>query len=177
MKILVIKGSPHQKGSSNLLAQRFIDGAVAGGHEIVVFDAGQAAIKPCIGCDYCGMNGPCVFEDDMVGLIDEILTSDMMVLVSPLYYFGMSAQLKTVIDRFYSFNSLLTAQKIKSALIVASWDDESKALKDIESHYHTLADYLHFDDQGCILGSGCGTVSMTERTNYPEQAYQFGLSL
>ena len=56
------------------------------------------------------MAGPCCQNDDMAGLKEQILASDMVVFVTPLYYFGMSAQLKTVIDRFYSFNGQLSAK-------------------------------------------------------------------
>ncbi len=89
------------------------------------------------------------------------METDMMVLVTPLYYFGMSAQLKTVIDRFYSFNGILMERNLKTALIVAAWDNQDWTMKDIKSHYETLCRYLNFQDQGQILGIGCGTVSMT----------------
>ncbi len=100
MNILVIESSPHKKGSSNLLAEHFIEGAEEAGHQITVFDAAHASLHPCLGCDACGMSGPCCQKDDMSGLREQILQADMLVFVTPLYYFGMSTQLKTVIDRF-----------------------------------------------------------------------------
>lgn len=57
MKILVIKSSPHKKGSSNLLADNFIQGAEEKGHQVTVFDAGHADLHPCLGCGACGMSG------------------------------------------------------------------------------------------------------------------------
>ena len=89
MRIVVIESSPHKKGSSNLLAERFMEGARAAGHETAVFDAGHARIAPCLGCGACGMGGPCVQKDDMGKLREEIAKADMMVFVTPLYYFGM----------------------------------------------------------------------------------------
>ena len=177
MKILMIESSPHKKGSSNLLAEHFQKGAAENGHQITVFDAARANLRPCLGCDRCGMSGPCVQKDDMADLRKEILTSDMLVLVTPLYYYGFSAQLKTVIDRFYSFNGELTSKKLKSALIVAAWDSYDWTLKDIKAHYETLCQYLNFQDQGQILGGGCGTVSMTKQSRFPQLAYQLGKSL
>lgn len=177
MNILVIESSPHKKGSSNLLAEHFIQGAVEAGHKAVVFDAARANIRPCLGCDACGMSGACCQKDDMADLREKILKTDMLVFVTPLYYFGMSAQLKTVIDRFYSFNGALTGRNLKTALIVAAWDDRDWTMREIKSHYETLCRYLHFQDQGQILGTGCGTVSMTKGTGFPEQAYEFGKSL
>lgn len=177
MKILVIESSPHKKGSSNLLAEHFVQGAEESGHQVSIFDAARADLHPCLSCDACGMSGPCCQKDDMTQLMEEILRSDMVVFVTPLYYFGMSAQLKTVIDRFYSFNGKLSAKGLKTALIVAAWDSNDWTMKDIKSHYETLCNYLNFKNQGMILGAGCGTVSMTKGTKYPKLAYELGRSL
>ena len=59
MRILVIESSPHKNGSSNLLADHFIRGAREVGHEVNTFDAAQATLHPCLGCEVCGMSGPC----------------------------------------------------------------------------------------------------------------------
>ena len=177
MKILVIKSSPHRKGSSNLLADNFIRGAQEAGHQVSEFDAAKADLHSCLGCDGCGMSAPCVQKDDMAVLREQILAADMAVFVTPLYYFGMSAQMKMVIDRFYSFNGRLTAKGLKTALIVAAWDSNDWTMTDISAHYETLCRYLNFQDQGQILGIGCGTVSMTQGTRFPQAAYELGKSL
>lgn len=174
MNILVIESSPHRHGSSNLLAESFIRGAGEAGHTVTVFDAGHADLHPCLGCDACGMSGPCVQNDDMVKLREMLLETDMAVFVTPLYYFGFSAQLKTVIDRFYSFNGKLTSKKLKTALIAAAWDSNTWTMEDIKAHYETLCRYLDFENMGEIMGTGCGTVSMTKNTRFPEEAYEFG---
>ena len=102
MKIVVVTGSPHKAGTSALLADKFIEGAQSKGHEVFRFNAAFEDIHPCRGCDACGMNGPCVQKDAIEEkLIQKLVDCDMIVLVTPLYYFGFSAQLKTVIDRFY----------------------------------------------------------------------------
>ncbi len=100
MNILVIESSPHKNGSSNLLADNFIRGARENGHTVSIFGAASAALRPCLGCDVCGMAGPCCQKDNMAELKEQILGSDMVVFVTPLYYFGMSAQLKTVMTVF-----------------------------------------------------------------------------
>ncbi len=177
MNILVIESSPHKHGSSNLLADNFIRGAEEKGHKITVFDAARADIRPCKGCDFCGMNGPCSQKDDMVELSGLLLKTDMAVFVTPLYYFGFSAQMKAVVDRFYSFTGRLSSRGLKTALIVAAWDSNDWTMKDVKSHYETLCRYMHFEDQGQILGVGCGTVSMTARTEFPQKAYELGKAL
>ena len=105
------------------------------------------------------------------------MCSSDLVFVTPIYYFGMSAQLKTVIDRFYSFNSELMEKALKTMLIAAAWDSNDWTMKDISAHYETLCRYLNFKDQGQILGIGCGNVSMTKSTEFPEQAYRLGKTI
>ncbi len=100
MNILVIESSPHKKGSSNLLAENFVTGAEEAGHQVEIFDAARADLHPCLGCGACGMSAPCFQKDDMEILRELILKTDMMVFVTPLYYFGMSAQLKTKIHKY-----------------------------------------------------------------------------
>ena len=120
MKILVIYGSPHQKGSSYLLANEFIKGVQENRHEVTVFDVAHHHIVPCLGCDHCGMNGPCIQNDDMSQLRKDMLDHDMIVFVTPLYYFGISAQLKAAIDRIYSFTMELSSMHKKTAFICAA---------------------------------------------------------
>ena len=106
-----------------------------------------------------------------------ILDSDMIVFVTPLYYYGMSAQLKILIDRFCAFNFRITRKQMKSALISAAWNADDWTFEALETHYKTLVRYLHFQDCGSILGYGCGTVEMTRNSEYPELAYQLGKQL
>ena len=107
MKILVLKSSGNSHGSSNRLADEFIRGAAENGHEIKEYDVIHADIRPCLGCNHCGMSGPCVQKDDYENeLKDLIRQTDMMVFVMPVYYYNWPAQLKNVIDRFYSWQSL-----------------------------------------------------------------------
>ena len=177
MHILMIESSPHKNGSSNLLAERFMEGAKEAGHAVEVFDAARAEIYPCLGCGACGMAGPCVQKDGMAALREKLLKADMAVFVTPLYYFGMSAQLKTVIDRFYSFTGELSARGLRTALIAAAWDSNDWTMKDLSAHYQTLCRYMHFQDQGMVLGVGCGTVSMTKNSVFPQKAYALGKAL
>ena len=177
MNILLIKSSPHKNGSSNLLADEFVRGAEEAGNSVAVFDAARANIHPCLACESCGMSGPCAQKDDMAQLAKSILQSDMVVLVTPLYYFGMSAQLKTVIDRCYSINGNLHAKDLKTALIAAAWDSNEVKMRPLAEHYQMICHYLGFEDMGMILGLGCGTPSMTQRTVYPQKAYVLGKSI
>ena len=177
MKIAVLESSPNKHGSSNHLAEQFIRGAEEAGHTVTVIDAARADIHPCTGCVRCGYEGPCVQKDDMETIRRQILEADMMVLVTPLYYYGMSAQLKTLIDRFCAFNSSLQSKRMKSALISAAWNADGWTFDALEAHYRTLVRYLNLSDIGTVLGRGCGTPSMTKRSKYAREAYELGRSL
>lgn len=177
MKILLVQGSPHKKGSSNILVEQFMERAKAAGHTVSVFDAAHANLHPCNGCEACGMSGDCVLHDDMEKARQSVLSSDMLVFVTPIYYFGMSAQFKMFIDRFYSFTTELSSKGMKTALITASWDTDDEAVAYLREHYQKICRYMHFQDQGMILGTGCGTPDMTRHTDFPIQAYELGKSI
>lgn len=177
MKIVVLEGSPNRRGSSNLLADEFIRGAKEAGHAVEVIDAAHADLRPCAGCVRCGYEGPCAQKDDMELFRRQILAADMLVFVTPLYYYGMSAQLKTVIDRFCALNGRIQRKHMKSALLSVAWNADNWTFDALKAHYHTLVRYLNLQDQGMVLGKGCGTPSMTRASSYPQQARQLGQSI
>lgn len=176
MKITVITGSPHKAGTSALLADRFIEGAQKAGHHVFRFNAAFEEVHPCTGCEVCGMNGPCIFKDSMEKLNPEILAADLVAFVTPIYYWGMSAQLKAVIDRFYSNNSRLHVKK-KAVLMATAWDSADWTMSALTAHYKTLLRYMGWEDVGMVLAIGCGVRSDIERSDFPTQAYQLGLKV
>lgn len=177
VKIVVLEGSPNKKGSSNLLADCFRRGAQEAGHAVELIDTAHADIHPCTGCIRCGYEGPCVQKDDVESIRRRILDADMMVFVTPLYYYGMSAQLKTMIDRFCAFNSSIQSKHMKSALLAVAWNSDHWTFEALESHYKTLVRYLNLQDMGMVLGTGCGTLSMTQHSEFPQRAYNLGSGL
>ena len=115
MKIIVLMGSPNRKGSTGILVENFTKGAEEAGNTVEVIDVCHADIHPCTGCVKCGYEGPCVQKDDVNMIRKKLLASDMVVFATPLYYYGMTAQLKTVVDRFCAYNSSLNSRHLKSA--------------------------------------------------------------
>ena len=177
MKITVLMGSPNAKGSTSILAERFRAGAVEAGHEVEVIDVASQNVAPCTGCVSCGYEGDCIQLDGMGTMREKILASDMLVFATPLYYYGMTAQLKRVLDRFCAFNSSLTRKRMKSVLLAVAWNADDWTFDALVAHYRTLVRYLSFDDAGMVLGYGCGTPSMTRASRYPDEAYRLGKSL
>ena len=177
MDITVLMGSPNRRGSTAMLVDAFRRGAEEAGHTVRVTEVCRADVHPCTGCVACGYEGTCVQRDDMQDIRAALLSSDMVVFATPLYYYGMTAQLKTVIDRFCSFNSSLTARHLRSALLAVAWNDDDWTFDALRAHYGTLVRYLCLDDRGTVLGAGCGTPSMTAHSRYPEEAYRLGAGL
>ncbi len=177
MKIVILMGSPNRNGSTGILVENFVRGAQEAGHACEVIDVCHMDIHPCIGCVRCGYEGPCVQKDDVEIIRQKLLACDMVVLATPLYYYGMSAQLKMVVDRFCAYNSSLNRRHLKSALLTVAWNADDWTFDALKTHYMTLVRYINWDDQGMILGYGCGTPSVTRSGEYPEQAYRMGKNL
>ena len=177
MKITVLFGSPNRKGSTNILVESFVRGATEAGHECEVLDVCHMNIHPCRGCVACGYEGPCVQKDDVEQIRAKLVASEMVVFATPLYYYGMSAQLKIVVDRFCAYNSSLNSKHLKSALLTVAWNADDWTFEALEAHYKTLVRYINFEDKGMILGYGCGSPAMTQRSRYPEEAYKLGRGL
>lgn len=176
MKILVLTGSPRKGGNSNTLADNFIRGAEEAGHQVFRFDAAFKEVHPCIGCNKCGMNGPCIFKDDFEFVRQHIVDADMVVFATPMYYFGISAQLKAVIDRFYAINGQIHRPK-KAALIVTYADNSPEKENVIINHYKVLLNYLGWQDAGQIIAAGVWSVGAVNNTDYPRRACELGKSL
>ena len=176
MKILIITDSPRKNGNSNFLVDNFIKGAQEKGHQIFRFDSAFKKVHPCIACNKCGMNGDCIFNDDFNYVRENLVDSDMVVFATPMYYFGISAQIKTVIDRFYAINGKIHIPK-KTALIMTYADTEEKEAQPIKKHFETLINYLGWTNVGEIVASGVWTQGSVKNTKYPKMAYEVGKNL
>lgn len=114
MRILVFNGSPKREKSDTMCITRaFLEGMkAAGGQEVNVLHAIEQNVQPCRGCFACMHNGGrCVQEDDMRGILEEILQSDLLLFSYPLYCYGMPAPLKAIIDRILPL-SRMTMEKV-----------------------------------------------------------------
>ncbi len=178
MKIVVINSSPHPKTESTsiYLSERFTAGAESAGHEVFTFDAANEDTHPCRGCDKCGMDGPCIFKDAIENtLMPKMLEADLLVLATPLYYYGMSAQLKTIVDRFYSRTGKLHGKK--SIMIATAYNSADWTMEALENHYETLVRYMEWEDVGQVWATGCGARSLVEKSEFSNLAYKIGANL
>ena len=98
-KVVVISTSLRPGSNSNALAEQFAEGAKAAGNEVEFISLRGKEIKFCIGCLSCQKNGACVFNDDVPSIMDSVLNADVVCWSTPIYYYEMSGQMKTLIDR------------------------------------------------------------------------------
>ncbi len=177
MNIVVITSSPNEAGTSALLADEFIRGAREAGHDIFRFDAGKKAVGACLACQACGCGAePCVQEDDMQELHPALVAADAVVFASPIYYFGMTAQMKLVIDRFYAVNEHLRARSRKAALLLTAASDNAVVVGPAVNQYECMLGYLGWQDGGRVLALGCPVRTVIEQSDFPRQAYELGKS-
>lgn len=177
MDIVILTGSPRKNGNSSFLANQFAKGAKESGHQIFQFDCAKHKIDGCLACNHCGMDGPCVLKDDFEIVRPHIVSADMVVFATPMYYFGMSAQLKKVIDRFYAINGQIKGSGKKSAYLMTYANTNLQEAEPMLLHYKTMVDYLGWEDMGTVVAPGVWAASSVQNTKYAEEAFQLGKSL
>lgn len=177
MKILVLAGSPRRKGNTNYLVERFAAGAREAGHEVERFDCAAHRVAGCLACGHCGTDGDCVQRDDFALVRPLLLEADMVVFATPMYYFGFSAQIKSVIDRFYAINGRIKGVPKKTALLMAYADTDERSAQAMLLQYRLMAAYLGWRNVGVVAASGVWTAGSARDTRYGDDAYKLGSSL
>ena len=160
--IVILTGSPRKKSSSARLAAEFTDGAKAAGHSVTLFRVAGMKINGCLGCDHCREEkGVCVQKDDMTQISDALANADALVLASPVYFWGVTSQLKQAIDRMYAL--LQKRNKIKQAvLLMTCGDDTPKAAQPSIAMFREICDYLKWEVAGIIIVPGINTAEEIE---------------
>lgn len=177
MKVTVITGSAHKKGTSALLADKFIEGALEAGHEVFRFDAAFEKVNPCLACEYCSThNTECVHKDSMEKLNKKLIDADVIIFATPLYYYTVSAQLKAVIDRFHAKNSIISGNK-KAIMLATAYGDDDQTMEALDKMFVSSLRFLNWENAGTVYAGGCPVREVIENTDYPKQAYELGKSL
>ena len=100
-KILIVQGGGRANGNTAQLAKAFLKGAQEAGHEVEFVSLNNVQVNGCIGCNACRYGKPCVQKDGFNSLVPKILSADLIVFASPLYFWTISSKLKAFIERFY----------------------------------------------------------------------------
>ena len=174
MHIVLLLGSPHRNGTTAALAKAFKEGAESAGHTVESIYVPGENIHPCLSCGGCRNTGKCVQNDGGNALVEKLLKADGIVFASPLFYFNFTAQLKTVIDRFYCTNGALRETNPRVALLTAGADDDKTAFAAITVSYETICNYMHFKDVGTVTALGCASPAAEKMPLYLEAAKALG---
>ena len=175
MRILVLNGSPRPKGNTKQMVEAFREGAVSSGHQVDVVDVCRKKIGGCIACEYCHTKGKgaCIQKDDMQEVYALLKDAEMLVIASPIYYHGISGQLKCVIDRFYSAAYPAKPPKLKKAAMILSSGAGNMYEGALFSFKGDFLDYLGLEDMGVFTAHGAENGSDTKL----EELRAFGASL
>lgn len=134
MKVLLVNGSPHAKGSTFMALSQVAGQLEKAGIETQIFHIGHKAIRGCIDCRKCAETGYCVFKDDPVNEgIDLLKAADGLVIGTPVYYAGPNATLCAFMDRVfflkaapYAFKPACAISSCRRAGTVATMDRLNK---------------------------------------------------
>jgi multimeric flavodoxin WrbA len=172
--ILILSGSPRKNGNTERLASAFADGAAAVGKTVKIIRVAGLKISGCRGCEYCfAHNGVCVQTDDMPPILDKLRRVDALALASPVYYFGVTAQLKLAIDRFFALLQKGMAVK-RAALLMTCGDVTDAAAASSISMFRQISAYQKWEEAGIIVAPGLHKPGEIEGRAELEQARRLG---
>lgn len=174
--VLVISSSPRKKSNSNLLCDRFIDGAIKVGNQAEKIQLKNCHIGYCIACESCLKNcGKCWQNDDMVWIMEKLHQADVIVLATPVYKSCMCAQLKTFIDRMFAGNSTLVN---KDFYFIATAADSKAAIEStMESMSGCTFALKGAQIKGKIYGANVMNQGEVRNTKAMDEAYDYGLHI
>lgn len=172
MKILVLNGSPRPKGNTRKMIDAFCEGAVSVGHQV---DVCRKQISGCMACEYCHTKGrgACVQKDDMQEIYDLLKDTEMLVLASPIYYHGISGQLKCAVDRLYAAAYPAKPPLLKKVAMFLSSGDADMYRGAMFSYEGDFLDYLGLEDMGVFTAHGAENGSAAKQ----KELRDFGTSL
>jgi len=171
VKVRAFLGSPRVDGNTELLLNETVRAVRELGHEIKVRKLNLMRIKPCQDCGGCDKNGICIINDDMVKVYKDIREADRIILASPIFFFGLSAQAKAMVDRCQSFwcekyllkktipegphgrkGLLMLVGGMKKEVGIQCGDATAKAFfRTVSVPSHAVLAFLQVDAKGAIL--------------------------
>lgn len=179
-RIVILNGSPRRNGNTSELVKAFTEGAQSVGHTVTEFFLDSMNINGCKGCfgGHSSRECPCVQKDDMIKIYPAIKKSDVVILATPLYYWNMSGQIRTAIDRLFALEegdgNFLRGNGRASALLMAA---EGHGFEDVLTYYDNLMKHLRWRNLGHVLsGSNMNPGDIKGKAEL-QQAYELGKSI
>ncbi len=179
-RIVILNGSPRRAGNTSGLVREFVKGAESAGNTVTEFFLNDMDIHGCLGC-FGGRSSrecPCVQKDDMARIYPAVRECDVVVLATPLYYWNMSGQLRTAVDRLFALEegdgNLLRGNGRSSALLMAA---EGSGFEDVVLYYDHLTEHLRWKNLGHVLAGGNMAAGDIEGKPELMEAYELSRSI
>lgn len=176
-RIVVLIGSNRRNGNTDLLAKAFAEGA-SKNNIIELVSVADYKVNPCIGCNSCFTRegNKCFQNDDMSKIHEKLRNADMVVITSPVYFYGISAQLKSIIDRLHTpMRNEFNIKKL--ALILVGAATLPELFDSIKLQYHLVLNFFKLENAGMVLVSGAKDKGDVKESEALKQAYDLGLSV
>lgn len=172
-KVLILSGSPRKNGNSDVLCDQFSKGAREAGHEVEKVRVAEKRIGYCIGCGACQETGKCVQKDDMAAILAAMVEADTIVLATPVYFYTMCAQLKTLIDRTAARYTEISDKAFY--LILTAADGRQASLERTAEEFRGFLDCLDGSrERGIVYGTGARDIGEIKGSFAMTEAYAMG---
>ena len=176
-KVFIISGSPRKGGNSDLLCDQFMQGAQAAGHQVEKVSLREKQIRYCTGCGTCNHPGKsCPQKDDMPELLEKMIGADVIVLATPVYFYTMDGQMKTLIDRTCSRYTEINGKDFYFIVAAADTDKEAmnRTLEGFRGFTYCLEDAR---EKGTIYGTGAWQIGEIKNKPAMKEAYEMGKAI
>lgn len=165
-KIVVLTGSPRKDGNSFAMTDAFVRAAEAKGHKVTRFDTAFMQVGGCHACETCFSTGQaCAYHDDFNTIAPAILEADVVMLTTPVYWYTVSAQLKAVMDKFYSLLKGADATGKQCMLIACAQEDDAHIFDGTVFAVERSAEHLGWKMTGTVLVGGVDAPGDVTRTD------------
>lgn len=176
-RVLVLVGSMRRNGNTRMLAEKFAEGASAN-NEVEIVSVTDLDVQPCTGCNRCyaSEGNRCVVDDDMTALYEKLSRTDVLVIASPVYFYGISARLKAIVDRLHApVRNTFPIRKLGLLLVAAT--DVPRLFDSIVSQYESVLRFFRLEDAGRVLVGGVKDPGDIAGNGALDDAYAMGTSL
>jgi len=173
-KVLILSASPRKNGNSDLLCDQFRQGAEAAGHQVEKISLRTKRINYCVACDACQKNGGrCVQQDDMADILEGMIAADAIVMATPVYFYTMNAQMKTMIDRTYARYTGISNKEFYF-IMTAAVGSKAALERTLEGLRGFTACLNGAREKGVVYGTGAWQVGDIRKSPAMPLAYELG---
>ena len=172
-KVFVLSGSPRRKGNSDLLCDEFIGGAKESGHRVEKVFFREKKIAYCSGCGFCFKEKKCSIQDDMTEILAQMKEADVIVFATPIYFYAMDGQMKTLIDRTCPGYEELNNKEFY--FIMTAADNDSTAMDVAIAEFRGFTSCLNNPiEKGILSATGVWNIGDVTATKHLNTAYKMG---